>query len=969
MDYKNSVQLPLTDFPMRANLPQMEPAILQKWLTDDLYQQLRRQAQSKPLFTLHDGPPYANGHLHMGHAINKVLKDVIVKAKQMSGFNANFIPGWDCHGLPIETNVEQELKKQGRNKDDLPIQEFRRLCRGYAEKWVNTQREEFKRLGVIANWDNPYLTMSYRFEADIVRELGRFLANGSLYKGVKPVYWCIHDVTALAEAEVEYQDHTSQSIYVAFPLAEAATLPMQAALPDNLPISILIWTTTPWTIPANLAVALHPQLRYVAVHIQSAALPPTLQNGAIFLLAEGLLESTLASLGIPAEETRILASCNGSDLEGIRFRHPYLEQDAPILLADYVTLEAGTGCVHTAPAHGHEDFASGQRYGLTPFNPVDDHGRFHADTPHFAGMPIFKANQAVIELLREKGRLLAHRPLTHSYPHCWRCHKPIVIRTTPQWFISMESNQLREQALAAIRATQWIPAWGEDRIRNMIAVRPDWCVSRQRTWGVPITIISCAHCHTRLTDSASIETIAQQVEQHSADIWFNQEASAFLPDGFQCPQCASTEFQKEKDILDVWFDSGVTHAAVLERGVQEGLPLSWPADLYLEGSDQHRGWFHSSLLAAIGTRQQAPYKAVLTHGFVVDGQGRKMSKSLGNVIAPDKVIQQYGADILRLWVTAEDYSGDIRLSDEILKGLSDAYRRIRNTLRFLLGNLHDFIPAQHAVAVEQLPELDRWALDRLAQLIQQVETAYESFAFHRVYQDLHYFCSVDLGAFYLDILKDRLYCDGKNWLSRRAAQTVLHHILESLVRLIAPILSFTAEEIWSFMANPGDQGDTPRAASVHLTSFPQVDPLWRNRQREADWEQLRQVRAALYRILEQERLGKRIGTFMEVEVTLYAQPELFTILHSFTDLARLLIVSQVKLLTSQEAPAEALPCSDLPALQLTFRRSSGQKCIRCWNWSDLSQKEIPEGSPDPHPELCPRCHAAVEELLANSAEA
>ncbi|MBF0155285.1 MAG: isoleucine--tRNA ligase [Magnetococcales bacterium] len=932
MDYKNTVQLPLTAFPMRANLPQMEPGILQKWQSLNLYQQLRTQAQAKPAFTLHDGPPYANGHLHMGHAINKVLKDVIVKAKQMRGFDADFIPGWDCHGLPIETNVEQELKKQGRNKEDLPIQEFRRLCRSYAEKWVDTQREEFKRLGVIGNWENPYLTMSYRFEADIVRELGRFLANGSLYKGVKPVYWCINDVTALAEAEVEYQEHTSQSIYVAFPLADGASLPLPAEQAANHPVSVLIWTTTPWTIPANLAVALHPRLRYVAVQINAAGLHPAIPEGAIYLLAEGLLESTLAIFGIPAEQTRILATFDGAALEGTRFRHPYLEQDAPILLADYVTLEAGTGCVHTAPGHGHDDYATGQRYGLTPFNPVDDQGRFLPETPHFGGMPIFKANQAVIDLLRERGRLLAHRPLSHSYPHCWRCHKPIVIRTTPQWFIAMESNQLRDRALAAIRATQWIPAWGEDRIRNMIAVRPDWCVSRQRTWGVPITIISCSQCQTRVTDSQGIEAIAQQVEQQSADVWFNQEASAFLPEGFRCPQCGSDQFHKENDILDVWFDSGVTHAAVLERAIQGGAKLNWPADLYLEGSDQHRGWFHSSLLAAIGTRQQAPYRSVLTHGFVVDGQGRKMSKSLGNVIAPDKVIQQYGADILRLWVTAEDYSGDIRLSDEILKGLSDAYRRIRNTLRFVLGNVHDFSPAQHAVAVEQLPDLDRWALNRLALLIQQVDAAYESYAFHRVYQDLHYFCAVDMGAFYLDILKDRLYCDGQDSLSRRAAQTVLNLILEALVRLVAPILSFTSEEIWGFMADPAQQGGVPREASVHLAAFPQVEPHWLIPERAASWEQLRQVRAAVYRILEQERLAKRIGTFMEMEVTLYANPEMRALLDSFADLARLLIVAQVTVLDSAQAPVEVQPCADLPGLQLTFRRSEGVKCVRCWNW-------------------------------------
>ncbi|MBF0162823.1 MAG: isoleucine--tRNA ligase [Magnetococcales bacterium] len=951
MDYKDTVQLPQTPFPMRANLPQMEPAILQKWHDMDLYACLREKSRGNPLFVLHDGPPYANGHLHMGHAINKVLKDVIVKSRQMRGFDANYVPGWDCHGLPIEINVEQELKKQGRNKEDLPIQEFRHLCRAYAERWVEIQRGSFQRLGVIGDWNTPYLTMSHRFEADTVRELGRFLLNGGLFKGLKPVYWCVHDVTALAEAEVEYQEHQSQSIMVKFPLAADESLASLGA--DDLlspplaaPLSAVIWTTTPWTIPANLALALHPRLTYVVVQVLEAAGHGSLQNGEMLIFAEGLWESALATIGLPLSQARIVARCAGSALEGKRFRHPYLEQDAPILLGEHVTLEAGTGCVHTAPGHGHEDFAVGQRYGLLPFNPVDDNGHFRPETPHFAGQHIFKANREVIALLEQRGRLLSHRPLNHSYPHCWRCHKPVIIRATPQWFISMETHQLREKALAAIRATQWIPAWGEERIHNMVAVRPDWCVSRQRTWGVPITVISCADCGQQVTDAAGIEAIARQVEQHSADIWFSQEAAAFLPPGFCCPQCGGTAFTQEKDILDVWFDSGVTHAAVLERGQEEGRSLRWPADLYLEGSDQHRGWFHSSLLTSVGTRQQAPYRAVLTHGFVVDGQGRKMSKSLGNVIAPDKVIQQYGADILRLWVTAEDYSGDIRLSDEILKGLSDAYRRIRNTLRFVLSNLQDFDPETDALPLQELAALDRWALDRLANLIQQVEAAFDGYAFHRVYQDLHYFCSVDMGAFYLDILKDRLYCEGRKSPARRGAQTVLSHLLETLVRLIAPILSFTAEEIWSFIP----YGAATRPASVHLAAFPQPHPEWRNPTLAAEWEQLRLVRAALYRLLEQERLAKRIGSFMEVDVVLYASGALLPLLQGFTDLFRLLIVASVTVEAGEKAPAEAVPCAELPLLRVTFRRNAGSKCVRCWNWGDWSTANHTD-----HPELCPRC--------------
>ncbi len=565
----------------------------------------------------------------------------------------------------------------------------------------------------------------------------------------------------------------------------------------------------------------------------------------------------------------------------------------------------------------------------------------------------------MIDLLDRQGRLLAHRPLTHSYPHCWRCHKPVVIRATPQWFISMEVNQLREKALAAIRATRWIPAWGEERIHNMVAVRPDWCVSRQRTWGVPITVLFCAGCGTLVTDAEGIETIAKQVEQHSADIWFSQAAQAFLPPGFRCPQCGGSAFTKEKDILDVWFDSGVTHAAVLERGAASGWNLHWPADLYLEGSDQHRGWFHSSLLTAVGTRHRAPYQAVLTHGFVVDGQGRKMSKSLGNVIAPDKVIQQYGADILRLWVTAEDYAGDIRLSDEILKGLSDAYRRIRNTLRFVLSNLHDFNQETDAVPLSEMPALDRWALDRLANLIQQVENAFDSYAFHRVYQDLHYFCAVDMGAFYLDILKDRLYCDGKKSPPRRAAQTVLHHILETLVRLMAPILSFTAEEIWSFMPTPAAQDGPQRAESVHLTRFPQPHPEWHNPALAAEWEQFRLVRAAVYRVLEPERQAKRIGSFMEMEIILYASGDLLPLLQGFADLSRLLIVAKVTLEGDDQAPDGLAVGTEMPLLKIAFRRTTGGKCLRCWNWGDWHPSAR---APEDHPDLCPRCHAVVTDL-------
>ena len=951
MDYKDTVQLPQTGFPMRANLPDLEPGILKKWQDMDLYGRLRAAARDREKFVLHDGPPYANGHLHMGHAINKVLKDVVVKSRQMSGLDADYVPGWDCHGLPIETKVEQGLLQEKLDKESMPPVEFRRRCRAYAEHWVDVQRQEFVRMGGIGNWANPYLTMSNRFEANIVRELGRFLENGGLFKGFKPVYWCVNDVTALAEAEVEYQDHLSTAIHVAFPLAAGVDLTDvdPALTADAGPVSVVIWTTTAWTIPGNMAVSLHAELDYLAVRVRAPGENSHLKSGAILILAAGLWESAARAMGLDPDAQETVARFKGAALEHKRFRHPYLDQDAPILLGDHVTLEAGTGCVHTAPGHGHEDFEVGSRYGLEAFNPVTDRGLFQEGTPHFAGEHIFKANARVVELLEREGRLLAQAPLNHSYPHCWRCHKPVIIRATPQWFISMAANRLREKALEAIAATRWIPAWGEGRIHNMVASRPDWCVSRQRSWGVPITVIRCNGCETHVTDAATIERIAAEVEQHSADVWFQREAAAFLPDGFACPRCGGQAFDKEMDILDVWFDSGVTHAAVLEKGRDDGWNLRWPADLYLEGSDQHRGWFQSSLLASVGTRGVPPYKAVLTHGFVVDGKGRKMSKSLGNVIAPEKVIKQYGADILRMWVTAEDYSGDIRISDEILKGLSDAYRRIRNTLRFLLGNLDGFDPATQAVPLAEMPPLDRWALDRLAHLIERVRRAYDAYAFHPVYQDLHYFCAVDLGAFYLDIIKDRLYCEPADSTARRSAQTVLSHMLETLTRLMAPILSFTADEVWSHM--PG-----PRAESVHLEQFADSHPEWRNTALEREWLRFREIRGEVYRVLEQARNDKLVRSFMEAVVTLRVPADMKRFLEGFPELNRLYIVARVEVFGPGEHAGDATGFQEsaaLPGLSVRVGKASGQKCVRCWNWDEGV------GSDSAHPELCPRCARAV----------
>ncbi|MEG3641042.1 isoleucine--tRNA ligase [Magnetococcus sp. PR-3] len=947
MAYKDTIQLPDTDLPMRANLPKREPETLARWEDMDLYGRLREAGKGKDSFILHDGPPYANGHLHMGHAINKVLKDIICKSRQMQGKDAVYVPGWDCHGLPIELKVEQEIKKEGKDKEQIDVVEFRKRCRAFAGKWVETQKGEFQRLGVSGDWKDPYLTMDYRFEADIVRELGRFLHNGGLYKGAKPVYWCTHDVTALAEAEVEYQDHESTTIFVKFPLAQGVELDDLDPALKGKPSSVVIWTTTPWTIPANLAVSLNGDLTYVAVEIINPGENKNVTAGEVLVLAEALWEPTIEAAGLnPENDARVLARFDGSQLENRRFRHPFLDQDAPILLGDHVTTEAGTGCVHTAPGHGAEDYDVSLKYGIKPYNPVDDYGKFVEGTPFFAGEHIKKANPQVVALLDEKGALLSQGKINHSYPHCWRCSTPLITRATPQWFISMETNDLREKALQSIKDTQWIPHWGEERIHNMVENRPDWCVSRQRTWGVPIAVISCEACGDVVRDEAVTEGIALEMEKAGADVWFEKSATEFLPEGHRCGQCGSSDFKKESDILDVWFDSGVTHAAVLERRDN----LKWPADLYLEGSDQHRGWFHSSLLASVGTRGRAPYQAVLTHGFVVDGKGHKMSKSRGNVIAPEKVIKQYGADILRMWVSAEDYAGDIRISDEILKGLSDAYRRIRNTVRYLMGNLSGFDASKHTVDHADMPELDRWALDRVARLIRDVEKSYNDYTFHRVYQSLHYFCGVEMGAFYLDIIKDRLYCAAPDSLERRSAQTVMNHMLESLVRLMAPVMSFTADEVWGFMA--GERED-----SVHLAAFPTEHPEWYDDALAQRWERYRQVRTEVYKSLEKDRVEKRVRSFMQSTVTLYCSDDLADFLKAFGDLnPQLYIVSSVTIKPFSEAPAEAVGSEEVADLKVITGVSENEKCVRCWNF------DPGVGSHNDHPELCTRCRGVVMEM-------
>jgi len=916
-DYKETVFLPKTDFPMRGNLPANEPKRLAYWEEINLYSKLRENRKDSPKFYLHDGPPYANGNIHIGHAVNKVLKDIVVRSRTMMGFDAPYVPGWDCHGLPIELKVEEKFKKKKRKKEDITDSEFRAECREYAKGQIDIQREEFQRLGVIGDWNDPYITMDYHFEANTVREIGKFLANSGLYKGAKPVHWCVSCATALAEAEVEYDDHTSHSIYVKFAAGEDLSNVAPELTGD---VSIVIWTTTPWTIPANLAVSVGPSIEYAAVKITDTADNRNLTSGEVLILAEELRESVLSAIGAAGE---VVARFNGDKLDNRKFRHPYLDQDAPILVGDHVTLEAGTGSVHTAPGHGQEDYEIGMKYGLKAFNPVGDTGVFHEATPVVAGRHVYQANSIVIEHLLECGALLETSEVKHSYPHCWRCHKPLIFRATPQWFISMEANDLREKALKAIGETTWTPEWGENRIRAMVEQRPDWCVSRQRNWGVPITVIRCKSCESHaITTPDVVEGIAKQVEAGGADVWFAKDVNEFLPAGATCPDCNGSDFDKETDILDVWFDSGSTHACVLEPRKD----LDSPADLYLEGSDQHRGWFQSSLLESVGTRSHAPFKGVLTHGFVVDKNGNKMSKSKGNVIAPQKIIQQLGADILRIWIASSDYSADIRISDEILKQLAESYRRIRNTIRFLLGNVDGFDPARDNVPVEQRTPLDQWASHRLSVVTRNVLEAYEHYQFHRIHQEVHNFCSVDLGGFYLDVIKDRLYCDGADSARRASARATLYELADTLIRLVAPILPFTAEESWEFL--PGSSSD-----SIHMHNFHPVADI---KVDESAWNAFFEVRERVNTALDQAKKDKVVGSSIAATVTVPDLDQGFV--ESLGETwEQMFIVAKVEAGDS-----------------VTIKAADGTKCPRCWNVAEPADPKH-----ETHNELCPRCFKVV----------
>lgn len=930
MDYKETLNLPGTDFPMKANLANKEPVMLKKWEEENIYGRMRELSEGKEKFILHDGPPYANGNIHIGHALNKILKDIIIKSKQMSGFDAPYVPGWDCHGLPIELQVE---KKLGKKKHELTKVEVRKLCREYAEKFVDIQREDFKRLGVFGDWDNPYLTMNYEYEAATVRELGRFMENGSLYKGKKPVHWCASCRTALAEAEVEYADHESSSIYVKFALKSDVGTKIPEL--NGKKASVVIWTTTPWTIPANMAVCLHPDFRYVAVEA----------GKDILIIAEDLLEKCMAELGI--ESYKAVATFKGSELENEVCSHPFLDRESLVINGRHVTLEAGTGCVHTAPGHGQDDYVVGLKYGIEVYNPVNNGGVYNDDVEFFAGEHVFKANPLVIEKLEEVGALLKASRLNHSYPHCWRCKKPILFRATDQWFISMDKNELRKKALAEINSTEWIPAWGKDRIYSMVENRPDWCLSRQRAWGVPVTAFRCNSCEEMVMDSEIVEKIAAMIEKESSDVWFAKDAADLLPEGFKCPSCGGSDFEKEKDILDVWFDSGVSHSAVLEQREE----LHSPADLYLEGSDQHRGWFHSSLLASVGTRGVAPYKRVLTHGFVVDKKGKKMSKSAGNVIAPQDIIKKYGADILRLWVSAEDYSDDIKISEENLKRISDAYRRIRNTARYILGNLGEFDLKKDVLPYSELEELDRWALHRLNILIEKVQSAYETFEFHQIYHAVHNFCSIDMSAFYLDILKDRLYCSGSGSERRRSAQTVLFEILDIIVRLMAPVISFTSEEIWSHM--PDFEG---KESSVHMAGLPKAKKEWSDESLAERWENLLSIRGEVSKALELARRDKVIGHSLDAGVVIETSEEMSGFLRSFEpELNRVFIVSKA-IIAPLDGETPTYESEELEGLKIAVSAASGEKCERCWNYDDST------GSNEKKANVCSRCYEVVKEI-------
>ncbi|HEY8203642.1 MAG TPA: isoleucine--tRNA ligase, partial [Pyrinomonadaceae bacterium] len=958
LDLKKTVNLPKTNFGQKANLPQTEPARLKKWADMKLYERIREARAGAEKFVLHDGPPYANADIHLGTALNKILKDFIVKSRTMLGYDAPYVPGYDCHGLPIELHVERKL---GEKKKDMPPLSIRRACREFAANALKRQTKDFQRLGILGEWDNPYITMSDHYEAETARLFARFVERGFVYKGARPVYWCIHDQTALAEAEVEYHQHTSPSVYVKFPLKSDPAL-IDPALAGRK-VFALIWTTTPWTLPSNLGIAVHPDFEYVAFE----------SGDEVFIVANELLEvvARLCNLAEP----RVLARFQGSKLDRLEAQHPWIDRPSLFMLGEHVTLggeadaeteldvseareksatsKAGTGLVHTAPGHGHDDFVIGKKYGLEIYCPLDNAGIFTSDVEHFAGMTVFEANPRIVEFMRDRGVLLFTEQYEHRYPHCWRCKNPVIFRATPQWFIAMDeggdptvregAETLRAMSLREVNErVRWIPGWGRDRMRNMLIARPDWCVSRQRVWGVPIPAFYCAKCHHVVADGNVIRHVADIFEKESADAWYKREASELLPENFACEKCGATEFTKETDILDVWFDSGSSSIAVLENREN----LRWPADVYIEGGDQFRGWFNSSLMVGLAVHDRAPYDAVLCHGWTLDAQGKAMHKSLGNAVSPDEVIPKLGAEILRLWCVSSDYMEDVRCSDEILQRVTDGYRKLRNTARFALGNLYGFAPARDSVDEHDMLEIDRWALAELDSAIADVREAYENYDFHGVYQRLHQFCTVTLSARYFDIIKDRLYTFAPKNNARRSAQTVLYRIADGLARMLATILAFTADEIWENL--PADEG-APHPPSVHLALLPTASGA-DNAELLTSWAHLFGYRDAVLGKLEEARIAKVIGSSLEARVEISAGSDVYGKLKQHVDdLRYIFIVSEVELL----APNAEM---DADAIEVTVARARGEKCERCWNYSTRV------GESSHYPTVCERCVAALQEI-------
>jgi isoleucyl-tRNA synthetase len=915
MDYGKTLNLPQTDFPMRGNLPQAEPKIQQWWDEIDIYAQVQAQSKGKTKFILHDGPPYANGDIHIGHALNKILKDIIVRYKSLQGFDAPYVPGWDTHGLPIE----QAITNGGKvDRKKMSISEFREYCKEYALSWVEKQKVQFQRLAIRGDWENPYITLQPQYEAQQIRVFGDMVKKGYIYKGLRPVYWSPSSESALAEAEIEYKEKTSPSIYVAFDVKDGkGKLPQDAA--------IVIWTTTPWTLPANLGISLNPEFIYAVVEV----------NEKKYVIAEGLLENV--SKELEWVDAKVIAKVQGSELEFVTCQHPFYDRESLVMVGDHVTLEAGTGCVHTAPGHGEDDFRIGQRYKLDVLCPIDDQGKFTNEAPGYEGIYYEKANPLITDRLQESGHLLKLGSVVHQYAHDWRTKKPVIYRATEQWFASID--KFRAEMLEEIKQVKWTPQWGELRLHNMIADRGDWCISRQRAWGVPIPIFYCRSCNHPLVNEQTIEKVAEVFEKEGSNAWFIRDEKELLPEGTACPECNHDQFRKENDIMDVWFDSGSSHMAVLDARPE----LQWPADLYMEGSDQYRGWYNSSLITGTAVRGKSPYKAILSHGFTLDGEGKKMSKSLGNTVDPNKVCNSLGADILRLWVSSVDYQADMRISDNILSQITEVYRKIRNTLRFLLSNLTGFDPAVDRVSEDQLDELDRFTLGQLDQMSEKVLAAYESYEFHIVYQSVHHFCAIDLSALYLDIVKDRLYASSPNSVGRRAAQTVLYEALIVITKLIAPVLPHTADEIWKFI--PGVE-----QVSVQLTQMPNVKQNRFEAALERKWLQFIEVRDDALKALEDARAKKLIGNALGATLDLYADEETIELLSQFEQLEQLFIVSKVLVYPASEVPADAIQFKKLAVL---VSAAEGEKCERCWNvTTDVCKSPL-------HPTLCKRCAEVV----------